>query len=309
MMRIFRDAQFSIRALTRTPGFTALVVLTLALGIGTSTAIFSVVNAVVLRPLPYPEPYELVRITSELRGFGATDTGVAAPELADYQARTDLFSGVAGLLPVSANVTSGDTPERVEMMLVSWTYFSVLGVAPAFGRTFGAGDDTPGVGNIAVVSNGFWRRRLSADPNAVGRSIVIDQDSILIVGVMPAGFRHPGRTVQADVDLWSPAGFRGSASSTPSRSRRRVEGCLARLQNGVTLQQAQARLQDYGVTVTRQYPAEYPAQNGWMPRVIPLQDDLVGAVSTPMFVLLCGVGLLLLDACVNVGHLVLARSS
>src|SRR5687767_2660666 len=123
-MRTLRDAQFALRTLGRSPGFTLVVVLTLALGIGASAAIFSVVHAVVLRPLEYAEPERLVRITSELRGYGATDTGVAAPELADYQERTDLFSGVAGLMSVSANVTSGETPERVDMLLVSWNYFS-----------------------------------------------------------------------------------------------------------------------------------------------------------------------------------------
>jgi predicted permease len=308
-MRTLRDARFAIRNLTRSPGFTAVVVLTLALGIGASTAIFSVVNAVVLRPLDYPEPQQLVRVTSELRGFGATDTGVSAAELLDYQARTDLFASVAGLMPVSANVTSGDTPERVEMMLVSWSYFSVLGVPPAYGRIFGLEDDTPGVANVAVVSDGFWRRRLGADPQAVGRTIVIDEDPILVVGVMPPGFRHPGRTLQSEVDVWSPAGFRGEASAPPSRSRRRLEGCLARLRPSVTLEQAQARLGEYGATVSRQFPSDYPPQNGWRPLLIPLQDDLVGRVATPMFVLLCGVGLLLLVACVNVAHLVLARSS
>src|SRR5688572_7342865 len=140
-MRTLRDVQFAFRTLIRAPGFTTLVVLTLALGIGASTAIFSVVNAVVLRPLDYPEPQQLVRITSELRGFGATDTGVAAAELFDYQSQTDLFAGVGGLLPISANVTSGTTPERVEMMLVSWNYFAVLGVAPAHGRVFNPADD------------------------------------------------------------------------------------------------------------------------------------------------------------------------
>ena len=174
--------------------FTAVVVLTLALGIGASTAIFSVVNAVVLRPLAYPQPEQLVRVTSELRGLGATDTGVAASELFDYQTRTDLFDAVAGVLPVSANITSGITPQRVEMMLVSWNYFSVLGVAPVYGRTFGPGDDTPGVANVAVVSDGFWRRTLGADPRAVGSTIVIDGDAVLVAGVMPPGFRHPGRT-------------------------------------------------------------------------------------------------------------------
>jgi predicted permease len=308
-MHTLRDAQFALRTLGRSPGFTAVVVLTLALGIGASAAIFSVVNAVVLRPLDYPAPDQLVRITSELRGFGATDTGVAAAELIDYQARSDLFASVAGLLPVNANVTSGDTPERVEMMLVSWTYFSVLGVAPAHGRIFTRDDDTPGVANVAVVSDGFWRRRLNADPAAVGRTIVIDEDPILIVGVMPRGFHHPGRAAQGDVDVWSPAGFRGSSSVAPSRSRRRLSACLARLQPGVTVEQAQARLAEYGADVRARFPSDYPARDGWRPRVTPLQDDVVGAVATPMFVLLCGVGLLLLVACVNVAHLVLARTS
>jgi predicted permease len=308
-MRTLFDAQFAMRTLVRSPGFTTVVVLTLALGIGASTAIFSVVNAVVLRPLEYPQPQQLVRITSELRGLAATDTGVAAAELLDYQERTDLFSAVAGLLPVSANVTSGDTPERVEMMLVSWTYFSVLGVPPAAGRIFTREDETPGVANLAVVSDGFWRRSLNADPQAIGRTVVIDEDPILIVGVMPPGFHHPGRAAQGDVDVWSPAGFRAQGSAQSDRGRRRLQGCLARLQPGVTLAQAQARLAEYGAAVSAQFPSDYPARNGWQPRVNRLQDDVVGGVATAMFVLLCGVGLLLLVACMNVAHLVLARTS
>jgi putative ABC transport system permease protein len=305
-MPAVRDLQYAIRKLTRAPGYTTVVILTLALGIGASTAVFSIVNAVVLRPLPYPEPRQLVRITSELRGFGATDTGVSAPELADYQSRADLFTAVAGLLPVSANVTSSTGPERVEMMLVSWSYFAVLGVAPVLGRAFGPGDDMPGVANIAVVSDAFWRRRLGADPDAIGRTIAIDGDRVLLVGVMAAGFQHPGRTVQSQVDIWSPAGFR---SGPNSRGRRRLEGCLARLQPGITLEHAQARLAEYGTLVSRQFPSDYPAENGWRPRVVPLHEDLVANVATAMFMLLCGVGLLLLIACGNVAHLVLAKSS
>ena len=308
-MRILPDASFAVRTLVRSPGYTAVVVLTLALGIGASTAIFSIVNAVVLRPLDYPEPRQLVRISSDLRGLGASDTGVSAAELMDYQSRDDLFAGVAGLMPVSANVTSGETPERVEVMLVSWNYFSVLGVAPEYGRTFRRQDDTPGVGNIAVVSHGFWQRRLGGDPHAVGRTLIIDDDPVEIVGVMPENFRHPGRTLQGEVDVWSPAGFRGTASAPPLRSRRRLEACVARLQPGVTLEQARARLADYGAGVSQQFASDYPPQDGWQPRVNSLQDDLVSGVATPMFVLLSGVGLLLLVACVNVAHLVLARSA
>ena len=308
-MRLVRDAQFAFRNLTRSPGFTIVVVLTLAIGIGASTAIFTVVNAVVLRPLDYPEPQRLVRITSELRNFGATDTGITAAELADYQSRGDLFAGVAGVLAVSANVTSGGTPERVEMMLASWNYFAVLGVPLAHGRIFDAGDDTPGVANVAVVSDRFWRRKLNADPGAIGRTVVIDEDPILIVGVMPPHFRHPGRSSQNDVEVWSPAGFRSAGPASAARSRRRLDGGIARLQSGVTLEQAQARLADYGASISREFPADYPEQNGWRPRVVGLHEDVVSGVATPMFVLLSGVGLLLLVACVNVAHLVLARSS
>jgi putative ABC transport system permease protein len=308
-MRTFRDAQFAIRNLTRSPGFTAVVVLTLALGIGACTAIFSVVNAVVLRPLAYPEPQQLLRITSELRGFGAIDTGVSTPELADYQARTDLFAGVAGVVPVSANVTGGGLPERIEQLLVSWNYFAVLSVAPAYGRVFTAADEVPGVADLAVVSDGFWRRHLGGDPNAVGRTVTIDADAVLVVGVMPAGFHHPGRTAQNDVDVWSPAGFRGGGFGPPMRSRRRINGGLARLQPAVTLEQAQARLTEYGATVSQQFSSEYPPRNGWAPRAVSLQDDTVGGVAGQMFLLLAGVGLLLLIACANVANLVLARSS
>jgi predicted permease len=305
-MRMVRDVQFAIRKLARSPGFTTVVVLTLALGIGASTAVFSIVNAVVFRPLAYPQPDQLVRITSELRGFGAVDTGVSAPELADYQSRTDLFAGVAGLMPINANVTSGDSPERVEMLLVSWNYFSVLGIAPLYGRTFESRDDSPGVADIAVVSHEFWRRRLNADPEAVGKTIGIDGDRIVVVGVMPPGFHHPGRTAHTEVDAWSPSGFQNQLSS---RGRRRLAGGLARLQPGVKPRDAQARLAEYAAVVSQQFPSEYPAQNGWRPLLVPLHDTVVAGVATPMFMLLCGVGLLLLIACGNVAHLVLARSS
>jgi len=308
-MRALRDVQFAIRGLRRSPGFTTVVVLTLGLGIGTSTAVFSVVNTVVLRPLDYAAPQQLARISSELRGFGATDTGVAAAELFDYQSRTDLFTAVAGVLPINANVTSGDVPTRVEMMLVSWNYFSILGVAPAYGRVFAPEDDVPDVANVAVVSDGFWRRAMGADPQAIGKVITVDSDAVVVVGVMPPSFRHPGRTLQNDVEIWSPSGFGGTAAAALGRGRRRIDSCLTRLRPDVTVDQAQARLADYGATVSRQFPSDYPTSDGWRPRLIALQDSVVGAVSASMLLLLGGVSLLLLIACVNVAHLVLARSA
>ena len=307
-MGFSRDLQHAVRGLMRSRGYTAVVLITLALGIGASTAVFTVVNAVVFRALDYSEPQQLVRITSELRTFGAVDTGVSAPELFDYQARTDLFSGVAAVMPVSANVTSGTAPERVEMMLVSWNYFAVLGVQPALGRAFDASDEVAGVANVAVVSDAFWRRALNADAGVIGKTVVIDADPVVVIGVMPPAFEHPGRTAQNAIDAWSPNGF-GLRSTLASRARRRIPGCIARLQPGVTLDQAQARLAEYGVNVTRQFPADYPADNGWAPRVTALQDDVVGGVSNAMYTLLGSVGLLLLIACVNVAHLVLARAA
>jgi predicted permease len=303
------DLRYALRSLGRVPRFSAIVVLTLALGIGANTSIFSVVYAVMLRPLPYPEPQQLVRITSELRSLGASDTGLAPLELFDYQARVDLFSGVAGLYPVNANLTGGDQPERVEVMLVSWNYFSVLGAVPQLGRVFGPQDNGPGIPEVAVVSDGYWRRRLGGDPHAVGRTLMVDGDRFVLVGVMPPGFTHPGRTVQAEVDLWSPAGYRAMPFGEPTRNRRFLEGALARLQPGVTVAQAQAALELYGNSVRSEFAADYPAGNGWAPRVVSLQEDFTQNVAATMWILLIAVGLVLLIACANVANLILSRAT
>ncbi|HET9369642.1 MAG TPA: ABC transporter permease [Vicinamibacterales bacterium] len=309
MATLLQDLKYAVRSLRRAPGFALVVILTLALGIGANTSIFSIVYAVVLRPLPYAQPQQLVRITSELGGLGASDTGMAALELFDYQARTDLFSGVAGLYPINANLTGGEQPERVEVMLVSPNYFSILGAAPQLGRAIGPQDDGPGIPEIAVVSDGYWRRRLGADPNAIGRTVMVDGDPFVIVGVMPPGFRHPGRTVETDVDLWSPAGYRSMPFPDPTRTRRMLQGAVARLQPGVTIDQAQARLDAYAADMRSQFPSDYPAKDGWRPRLVPLHEDVVDRVAATMWILLSAVGLLLLVACVNVANLILTRAS
>ena len=309
-MHTIRDVQFAIRSLTRSPGFTTVVVLTLALGIGASTAIFSVVNAVVLRPLDYPEPQQLVRITSELRGFGATDTGVAAAGAVRLSvAHRPLRRGRRGAADqrerdgrrhAGARRDDARELERTSPSSAS---------RPRTGACSGREDDVPGVANVAVVSDGFWRRRLNADPQAIGRTIVIDADPVMVVGVMPPGFRHPGRTLQNDVESGARPAFAAPPRRTLSRSRRRLAGCLARLQPGVTLEQAQARLAEYGAAVSQQFPSDYPTQNGWRPLVMSAAGRCRRRRVDAMFMLLGGVGLLLLVACVNVAHLVLARSA
>ena len=309
MAILVQDLRLAARQLARVPGFTMLVVLTLAFGIGANIAVFSVVYGVVLRPLPYNEPRQLVRITSELRTFGATGTGVAPLELFDYQARTDLFSGVSGLYPVNANLTGGAAPERVEVLFVSASYFTVLGVAPQLGRVFGAQDDGPGNPPVAIVSDSYWRRRLNADRDAVGRTILLDGDPFTLVGVMPAAFDHPGRTTTTGVDVWSPAGYRAAPFMPPTRHRRYLNGAIARLQPGVSVADAQAALDAYAIQTRQLHPTDYPLADGWQPRIVPLQEDVVENIAATMWILLAGVGLLMLIACVNVANLILTRAS
>jgi predicted permease len=309
MSTLTQDLRHAVRSLRRSPGFAVVVVLTLALGIGANTAIFTIVNSVVFRPLPYPQPEQLVRVTSELRKFAATDTGVASMELFDYQSRTDLFSGVAGVYPVNANVTGTAEPERVETLLVTWNYYSILGAEAKLGRVFGPGDDGPGIPQVAVVSDGYWRRRLGADPHALGKTLMVDDDPYVLIGVMPPGFHHPGRTAQSEVDFWAPAGFRDMPFPTPDRRQRYLAGALARLKPGVTPARAQEALDAYAAAQRSASPADYPETNGWNPRVLPLQEDVVGAVTTPMLILLGAVGFVLLIGCANVANLMLTRAS
>ena len=309
MGTILQDVKYAIRNLGRARSFAAVVILTLALGIGANTAIFGIVNAIVLRPLSFPESQQLVRITSALRALDAEDTGVAAQELFDYQALTDVFTGVAGLYPVNANVTGGDEPQRVEVLLVSASYFSILKAQPQLGRVFGPEDNGPGIPEVVIVSDGYWRRHLGADANALGKTLMVDGDPFVLVGVMPPDFQHPGRTVQSGVDMWSPAGFRATPFGEPNRSRRFLEGALARLKPGVSLAQAQSALDAYGADVRQRFPSDYPDRNGWNPRLVSVQNDVVGSVETPMLILLSAVGLVLLIVCANVAHLVLARAA
>ena len=270
-MRTLRDAQFAIRKLTRSPGFTAVVVLTLALGIGASTAIFTIVYAVVLRPLAYPEPQQLVRITSELRALARPTPASRRPSWPTISRAPTCLPASPACCPVSANVTSGDAPERVEMMLVSWNYFSILGVAPAHGRTFGPQDDTPGVANIAVVSDGFWRRRLSADPEAIGRTIVdrcatpcSSSASCLRVFVIPDERCRATSTCGARPVF--------AAAPASSRSRRRLEGCLARLQPGVTLE----RRRPGSPSTVRHVSQQFPVRLSGAKRLEPARDPAAG---------------------------------
>ncbi|HTM24712.1 MAG TPA: ABC transporter permease [Vicinamibacterales bacterium] len=305
-----QDCRFAWRGLRRSPGFTAVAAGTLALGIGANSAIFTVVNAVVMRPLPYAHADRLVRVTSDFTALSAADVGLSQPELIDYRDRSGLFEAVAGVWAINANLTEIDQPERVEVLLTSPTYFDVLGVRPQLGRFFGPEDNGPGITEVLVISDALWRRRFGASPDAIGRKLRVDNDWYTIVGVVPPGFRHPGRSVLTDVDVWAPASFVGKPfPDTPQRSNYFITGAIARLKPGITVEQARERLAAIGNGWRAAYPNDYPARAAWSPRIMPLHEDLVGSVKPALLLVFGAVGLVLLIACANIANLLLARGA
>jgi predicted permease len=308
-MTLLQDLRYALRTAWRDGAFSLIAVLTLALGIGANTALFTVVNAVVLSPLPFRQPEQLVRVTVDFTKQHVQDVGLSIPELFDLR-RSELFDEIAGVWPVSANLTETDEPERVETALVSANYFSMLGVGAQLGRVFDASDEQPGITEVAVISDALWQRRFGGDRQVLGKRIRIDNDMYSIIGVAPKAFRHPGRGTATDVEVWAPAGW--LASPFPAQPIRRafvLQGGLGRLRAGLTPAVAQRRLDALAEKLRQEYPADYPSGNGWAPRIIPLHDDLVGDARHALLTLLAAVGCVLLIACANVANLLLARSS
>jgi len=312
MDSLLQDFRFAWRSLRKHAAFTAVAVATLALGIGANAAMFAVVNAVVFRPLPFANADRLVRVTADFAGLGSQDIGMSTPELYAYRERSDIFADISGVYPIDANLTEVDEPERVEVVLVSPSYFSLLGVQPQLGRIFSNDeDDAPGIVEKVVLSDSLWRRRFGGRADAIGRKLRIDNDWYEVVGVMPPGFEHPGRSLRGGIDMWAPSGYRAApfAPLDKSRGSYPLSGAIARLKNGVTLADARERLEAFSVALRKQYPADYPERAGWRPRLVPLHDDVVGSARTPLVVILASVGVVLLIACANIAGLLLARSA
>jgi predicted permease len=309
MQTIWQDLRYALRMLRGKPGFTAVAVITLALGIGANTAIFSVVNAVLLRPLPFPNPEQIVLVRDDLTGRQLTDVGLSVDELKDLQERSGAFDQVSALWAVDANLTGSDRPERIELLAVSPNYFSLLGANARLGRVFGPEEQTPGFAQGVVISDGLWRRLFGSDQNVLGRKVYADSDLYTIIGVMPPGFRHPGRTLRNEVEMWATAGFSANPFGPPVRAQRMLPGAIGRLRPGLSVQQAQAKINALVATLRAEYPKEYPAEVGWTVSVLPARETLVGNVQTTLLVLLGAVGLVLLIGCVNIANLLLARSS
>jgi predicted permease len=306
---LFNDIRYAFRIMRKSPGFTVIIILTLALGIGANTSIFSIVNAVLLRSLPYYDPGRLVKITFNNPGIGLRDIPFSVPELEDLKSRAGVFEEVSVVLSGPTNLTGAKQPEHLEMLEVSPNYFSMLGTTPEIGRLFGPQDFALGFAEATVISDGLWRRSYGGDPNILGKRLRMDNDPYTIVGVVPAGFRHPGTTVAKDVEVWVTCGFSGDPYPKPARNVKVAREAIGRLKPGIDVTQAQARLTAMASELRTDFPSDYPPEAKWSIEIQPLQDALVGNVRPQLLVLMAAVVLVVLIASVNIANLLLARAS
>ncbi len=308
--RVAQDVQYAVRTLRAAPGFTIVAVLTMAIGIGAASAMYTVVDATLLHPLPYPNPQELVRVEDDLAGVGARNVGMSQPEWRDLE-RAGIFAHISPVWFDENNLTGSSRPTRVRLVTVAPNYFAVLGVAPQIGRTFPPNDRSPGYTLEVVISDGLWQREFGRDPDILNRAVRLDTDLYRIVGVMPPGFRPPGRTPEErSVDVWAAMSFYGPPiSDHPPRSGRNLPEAIGRLQPGTTIVDAQHRIDALVADLRTQYPADYPAHSAWTIRLVPLDVSIFGDVRRSVALLLGAVGLVLIVGCVNIANLQLARAS
>jgi predicted permease len=304
------DLRFAFRMLHRSPGFSLIAIATMALGVGATTAIYSVIDATLLHPLPYPNPGELVRIEANLPGVGSQDVGISIPELRDLR-NSGIFQYVSFCFHGSENVTGSAQPTHIAGATVSPSYFAVLGVEAALGRTFDPHDASPGSNGEVVISDGLWKRAFGADPHILGKSLRLDNDLFQIAGVMPASFRDQGETSeQRGTELWAADGFfEPPPAPSPMRGTRLQYEAIARLQPGLSPEAAQRRIDALVASWEKQYPADYPPLAEWTIHLTPLAESLVGNVRQSLILLFGAVGLVLLISSVNVANLLLARAS
>ena len=303
------DIRYAFRMFLRSPGFSLIVIAVMALGVGATTAIYSIIDATLLHPLPYPHPDELVRVEANLPGVGAHDVGISIPELRDLQ-NSGIFQYVSLSFYGTNNLTGSAQPASIASKSVSPSYFAVLGVDAQLGRTWDPHDATPGFIPEVVISDGLWKRAFGADPHILGKSVRLDNDVYSVVGVMPASFRDQGQNSdERSADLWAACGFSGAPAPAPMRGTRFPFEAIARLQPGLSPEAAQGRLDALVASLKKQYPAEYPPQGAWTLHLTPLAETLVGKIRQSLILLFAAVGLVLLISCVNVANLLLARAS
>ncbi len=294
MTTLWQDLKYGVRMLLRSPGVTVIAVLALALGIGANTAIFSVVNGVLLRPLPFEEPGRLVRLSEDAPQV--PQMSISYPNFLDWREQNRVFTGVAALQFQSYNLTGTNEPERLSGRNVSANFFSLLGVKPAAGRTFLLEEDRPGASRVCVVSNGLWQRRFGSDPNLVGKQLTLNNESYTVVGVLPPTYRFGTAT-----DVFAPIGLK--ADTMTERGSHPGIYAIARLKPGVTVEGARSEIVGLAKSLAKQYG------KGDSATVTSLQEFFVGDIRPSLLVLLGAVGFVLLIACANVANLLLARAA
>jgi putative ABC transport system permease protein len=308
MENLIADLRYAARTLVKAPAFLLVSVLTLALGIGGNIAIFTLVQAILLQPLPFPQPERLVRIFDNRAG--ARDVGMSVPEFEDLRQHSDIFEQFSVIFPAPTALTGGERVERIEMLATSPSYFDMLRAKPALGRVYTQADWVPGFLDGVVISDALWKRQFGGDPNVIGKRIRADEDGYTIIGVMPPDFRHPGKGLTGDVELWVAAGYVALPFPVPPvRSARFLPGAMGRLKPGLSIKEAQQRLDAFVRQLQQSYPNDYPNQSRWELRIEPVQSSLTGDVRPMLIVLLAAVAFVLLIVCVNVATLLIARTS
>jgi len=296
---LWQDLRYGLRMLAKNPGFAAVAVIALALGIGANSAIFSVVNTVLLRPLPYKNPERLVMVWEENSKQGFPRDTPSPANFIDWRDQNHVFESMAAIVEASFNLTGAGDPERIDGHGVSAGLFSLLGVEPQLGRAFRSEEDKPGGSHVVIISYGLWQRRFGSDPGIIGNPINLNGKSFIVVGVMPRTFQFPTRKDQ----LWVPLAF--DAKEAGQRGSHYLE-VIARIKPGVTLQQAQAEM----TTIATRLQQQYPETNTSIGAVVtPLHEQVVGDIKPALLVLLGAVAFVLLIACANVANLLLARAA
>jgi putative ABC transport system permease protein len=307
MEALWQDLRYALRTLAKEPGFTVVAVLTLALGIGANTAIFSLIDSVLLNPLPYKNPASLVSIVAGNREAGTTGTPVSFTKFQALEQQTKTLESVGAFYQTTMNMTGRGEPEDINVNRVNADFFQALGVAPAMGRDFLTAEDQIGGADVAMLSNAFWRSQLNSDPNVLGKSLSLDGKPTTIVGVLPRSFEFPFQQPQPDV--WVPRVF-DIMGLRPEQLRMGAGFLLliARLSPGQTMAQAQAEADGISETYAKAYPGNADAAKHSLD-MTSLTDNLVGGVRPSLFVLLGAVGFVLLIACANVASLLLTRAT
>jgi putative ABC transport system permease protein len=300
MDALLRDIRFGLRGLFKRPGFTFIAVMALALGIGANTAIFSLVNAVLVQPLPFDQPDRLVWMWGNIRN-GGNRASVSPPDFLDYREQNTTFEHFAASFtsPINVNLTGNGEPERIPAAGVTGNYFQALGVKPVLGRSFVLENEKSGSDQVAVLSYALWQRRFAADPEILTKTIVLNGKNCAVLGVMPKDFNFPRAA-----ELWVPMNFDGSPDMK-SRSSHFLRP-IGRLKPGVTIAQAQADTDAIAQRLEQVYPK---SNTGWNLRIVGLRDHLVGNTRPTLFILLGSVGFVLLIACANVANLLLVRAA